>query len=82
MALSACFWKFIKENVGISKVMQSSGGGPHASSLSLRSTASSQYNRRNAYNFDERYAKVSKMLQKLDYDNAMLDNADEELAQW
>ena len=81
IALSTCFWKFIKENVGITKVLQTAGGGPHASTLSLKST-SGQYSRRSAFNFDERYAKVSKALQKLDYDNSMLDNADEKLAHW
>jgi len=65
---SDCFWKFIKERVGIPRVY------PTATTRQSKT--------KKAVSFEERQEKIEKMLQKVDYDDNMLDQADGELAKW
>ena len=65
-----CFWKFIKENVGISKVHT-------ASTTSLRLQKSKK-----SISFEERYDRVTKMVQKAGLEDDKLDASDNALAQW
>ena len=69
MVFSECFWKFIKERVGIPRVF------PTAS-------AARQSKTKKVITFEERQEKIDKMLQKVDFDDNMLDQADGELALW
>ena len=66
---SECFWKFIKERVGIPRVY------PMASPARQSKT-------KKVVTFEERQEKIDKMLQKVDFDDNMLDQADGELALW
>lgn len=59
-AFSECFWKFIKEEVGIPRVFPTN------------STAR-QSKTKKVISFEERHEKIDKMLQKVDYDDNMLD---------
>lgn len=65
---SECFWKFIKERVGIPKVYPM--------------TTARQSKAKKVITFEERQDKIEKMLQKVEFDDNMLDQADDELAQW
>ena len=65
---SECFWKFIKERVGIPKVYPTVTGRQSKTKKSI--------------SFEERQDKIDKMLQKVEFDDNMLDQADGELAQW
>lgn len=64
---SECFWKFIKERVGIPKIYP---------------MVARQSKTKKVITFEERQEKIAEMLQKVEFDDNMLDQADDELAQW
>jgi len=69
VSFSECFWRFIKEKVGITRVYPAVG-------------ASRQQKNRKVTSFEERQERISKMLQKTDYDDDKLDQGDAALAEW
>ena len=69
VTFSECFWRFIKEKVGITRVYPSVG-------------SSRQQKTRKATSFEERHEKVTKMLQKTDFDDDKMDQSDTALSQW
>lgn len=68
-AFNECFWKFIKEKVGIHKIYPSSGFATRSKNKKVLT-------------MEQRQERIAIMLQKTDYDDDKLEPGDEELARW
>jgi hypothetical protein len=67
---SDCFWKFIKENVGIKKVNFNLTNKEIPSKV------------KKVFDFNTVYEEIKVKLQKAHHENDLLDKDDEELAKW
>ena len=68
-SFAECFWKFIKENVGITRIYPVSA-------------PNKQQKNKKVPTLEERKERIDLMLQKTEYDDDKLSTGDAELAEW